>query len=94
MICPEHDLSVYAVNFQESSVGDDNQGKEMDNLIWEGHGLLSWVMEDREAKQVQIFGKVNQQNIDVYVELQPVSNANTYSEQKNISLPFIDGHDH
>jgi hypothetical protein len=52
-------------------------------------------MEDREAtKQVPIFGKLNNQNIDVYVELQPVSNTDTYIEQKNISLPFIDGNDH
>ncbi|KAI8338856.1 hypothetical protein BC941DRAFT_512101 [Chlamydoabsidia padenii] len=74
IICHEHDLSVYSVNFQESENSHQSPGNQIDkadNLIWEGHGLMSWVMDGQDTNKIQVSGKLNQQHIDVYVELQP-----------------------
>ncbi|ORZ21197.1 hypothetical protein BCR42DRAFT_407046 [Absidia repens] len=70
MVCREHDLSIYSANFQESGNGSHHVD-QLDSLIWEGHGLMSWVMEDQHTSEIYVNGKVNQHHIDVYVELQP-----------------------
>jgi hypothetical protein len=72
MICRDHDLSIYTANFLES---DFSQNGQYDTLIWEGHGLMSWIMNQQE--EVEIFGKSeSKDHIDVYIELQPVSELN------------------
>ncbi|KAI9299763.1 hypothetical protein BJ944DRAFT_292166 [Cunninghamella echinulata] len=72
MICHDHDLSIYTANFHESL----NHFDQQDKYIWEGHGLMSWVMDDQHANDTQIEGKFNYSSnqppyIDVYIELQP-----------------------
>lgn len=70
MICRDHDLSIYTANFHESGLGPS---KKRDSLIWEGHGLLSWIM-DQSKQEIQIYGKpMDDTSIDIYIELQPVS---------------------
>lgn len=65
IICRDHDLSIYTANFYETN------SKEKSSIIWEGHGLLSWIIE----QEIQIYGKPNYADnsvIDVYIDLQPV----------------------
>ncbi|KAG1170808.1 hypothetical protein G6F70_007457 [Rhizopus microsporus] len=64
IICRDHDLSIYTANFYETN------SKEKSSIIWEGHGLLSWIIE----QEIQIYGKPNYADnsiIDVYIDLQP-----------------------
>ncbi|CAO3589640.1 unnamed protein product [Absidia cylindrospora] len=70
MICGEHDLSVYSANFQESGTSAQYVD-QANNLIWEGHGLMSWVMEDQHSSEIYVNGKHNQDHFDVCLELQP-----------------------
>jgi hypothetical protein len=78
MICRDHDLSIYTANFHESTIdSSDKQQQQRDALIWEGHGLLTWLMDqstsNTTANEIQIYGKSNTSNcIDIYIELQPV----------------------
>lgn len=67
IICKDHDLSVYTANFHESRLNKKT-------FIWEGHGLLSWILE---KQQTQIYGEakdVNKTTVEVYISLQPVCN--------------------
>ncbi|SAM04984.1 hypothetical protein [Absidia glauca] len=70
MVCHEHDLTVYSTNYHESQSSSPHSEQD-NNLIWEGHGLMSWVMEDQHSDQVYVSGKLNHQHIDVRLELQP-----------------------
>lgn len=72
MVCCEHDLTVYSTNYQESQSSSALYSEKDNNLIWEGHGLMSWVMEDQHNDQIFVTGKLNHQHIDVRLELQPV----------------------
>ncbi|CEP15426.1 hypothetical protein [Parasitella parasitica] len=69
VICRDHDLSIYTANFHESGHGPS---EKRNSLIWEGHGLLSWIM-DQSKDDLIIRGKPGESdlNIDVYIELQP-----------------------
>lgn len=68
MICRDHDLSIYTANFHESGHGPS---EKRDSLIWEGHGLLTWIMDQED---VFVYGKsIDTCIIDIYIELQPVS---------------------
>ncbi|KAK4516027.1 GTPase Ryh1 [Mucor velutinosus] len=69
VICRDHDLSVYTASFHESGHGPSERSN---SLIWEGHGLLSWIM-DQSKDELFVRGKSGKfdLNIDVYIELQP-----------------------
>ncbi|KAL7319322.1 hypothetical protein PS15m_002472 [Mucor circinelloides] len=69
VICRDHDLSIYTANFHESGYGPSEKS---DSLIWEGHGLLSWIM-DQSKDELFVRGKSGESDlsIDVYIELQP-----------------------
>jgi hypothetical protein len=71
MICRDHDLSIYIANFKES---ENKISNEPDSLVWEGQGLMSWIM-NQSSQDIKVLGKTNSadKHIDVYVELQPVS---------------------
>lgn len=73
VICRDHDLSIYTVNFHESGHGPSEKSN---SLIWEGHGLLSWIM-DQSKDELFVRGKLGESDvsIDVYIELQPVRNS-------------------
>jgi hypothetical protein len=71
MVCHEHDLTVYSTNYHESQSFSPHSEQD-NNFIWEGHGLMSWVMEDQHSDQVYVSGKLNHQHVDVRLELQPV----------------------
>lgn len=66
-------MSIYTANFHESGHGPSEEGN---SLIWEGHGLLSWIM-DQSNDELFVRGKSGESdlNIDVYIELQPVRNS-------------------
>jgi hypothetical protein len=69
MICRDHDLSIYTANFHESGHGPS---EKRDSLIWEGHGLMSWIM-DQSRDEMYVYGKsLHHETIDIYIELQPV----------------------
>lgn len=68
MICRDHDLSIYSANFHESGQGPN---EKRDSLIWEGHGLMTWIM-DTSRDELYIYGKSTEHSIDIYLELQPV----------------------
>ncbi|OBZ85029.1 hypothetical protein A0J61_06921 [Choanephora cucurbitarum] len=78
IICREHDLSVYTANFQETKHSISEQHSDSthkrDSLIWEGHGLLTWIM-DQSEDELFIYGKPFQTETDpyfeVFLELQP-----------------------
>ncbi|CAO3677594.1 unnamed protein product [Rhizopus stolonifer] len=64
IICKDHDLSVYTANFPESRLNKKT-------FIWEGHGLLSWILE---KQQTQIYGEakdINKTIVEVHISLQP-----------------------
>ena len=67
MICRDHDLSIYTANFNESGHGPSDT---RDSLIWEGHGLLTWIMDQRE--DIPLHGKRTQNYVEVFIELQSV----------------------
>ncbi|CAO3643944.1 unnamed protein product [Mucor hiemalis] len=67
MICRDHDLSIYSANFHESGQGPN---EKRDSLIWEGHGLMTWIM-DTSRDELYIYGKSTEHSIDIYLELQP-----------------------
>lgn len=70
MICKDHDLCIYTANFHESGHGPS---EKRDSLIWEGHGLMAWIM-DQSRNEIYVYGKSNHhETIDIYIELQPVS---------------------
>ncbi|KAG0185985.1 hypothetical protein DFQ28_008465 [Apophysomyces sp. BC1034] len=72
IICRVHDLSIYAVNFQESGPSDQRE-----SLIWEGHGLLSWILEREDSSEIKVYGKLKpatdgcDRHIDIHIELHP-----------------------
>ncbi|KAI8637169.1 hypothetical protein BD408DRAFT_425010 [Parasitella parasitica] len=70
VICRDHDLSIYTANFHESGHGPS---EKHDSLIWEGHGLLSWIIDKSKDDGLMIRGKPGESDlsIDVYIELQP-----------------------
>lgn len=71
IICQEHDLSVYTANFRETCSSLTNQKKSP--LVWEGHGLLSWILEAKNNQDVKVQGKIAATDkVEIYLELQPV----------------------
>ncbi|KAI8142704.1 hypothetical protein BJV82DRAFT_135533 [Fennellomyces sp. T-0311] len=73
MICQEHDLSIYTANFQESC---STLSDKKNSVIWEGRGLLSWIMdapEHDESGDITIHGKTSnaKDTCEVHIELQP-----------------------
>lgn len=61
LLYPDADCAVYSAHFQES-----------ERLVWEGHGLLSWML-DADSKPGTILGKVRGDHIEVTLQLHPVS---------------------
>lgn len=42
-------------------------------LVWEGHGLLSWILEAKNNQDVKVQGKIAATDkVEIYLELQPV----------------------
>ncbi|KAI8382468.1 hypothetical protein BD560DRAFT_386718 [Blakeslea trispora] len=72
IICRDHDLSVYTANFQETrhslSEQHSDSTHKRDSLIWEGHGLLTWIM-DQSDDELVIYGKPFQTETDPYLEI-------------------------
>lgn len=80
MICQEHDLSVYTANYQETCTALNDSKHQ--GLIWEGQGLLSWIIKGPDSPSVgdktiqgkHVDAKVHggDDHIQVHIELQPV----------------------
>lgn len=89
MICQEHDLSIYAANFRESCSTLNDRRRP---FIWEGHGLLSWIMESSDnSGDILIHGKAvsakdssssSTDHAEAYIELQPVSALTPISKKR------------
>ncbi|KAI8373154.1 uncharacterized protein BYT42DRAFT_616328 [Radiomyces spectabilis] len=78
ILCRDHDLSIYSANLQESPHGNMSDGRH--SFVWEGHGLMSWIMDrpSDDATSITIYGKSNpaedghfDRYSHVYIELQP-----------------------
>lgn len=68
LLYPDADCAVYSANFQEGSPGKDQ-------VVWEGHGLLSWILDSDNG--ISVSGKLSgeQQYIEVTLQLHPVCNG-------------------
>ncbi|KAI9313820.1 hypothetical protein BX666DRAFT_548386 [Dichotomocladium elegans] len=72
----EHDLSIYTANFQESCSILSDKGNS--TTVWEGQGLLSWIMNDNSNSapgDTVVYGRYtdgpDKDHIEVHIELQP-----------------------
>ncbi|KAI7856713.1 hypothetical protein BDC45DRAFT_47483 [Circinella umbellata] len=67
LLYPEADCAVYSASFEETHSSSSSSS----GIVWEGHGLLSWLL-DGEAS-VQVNGKyIDNQHVEVVLQLHPV----------------------
>ncbi|KAI7864859.1 hypothetical protein BDF14DRAFT_1731492 [Spinellus fusiger] len=98
--CPDqlihsaHDTAIYSVNYEESISTDDIDFKNTSSLIWEGHGLLSTILNDT-SNTLQVTGKLKKirssfysHTIQVFIQLHP-SNTNIPEASVSQSLQTL-----
>ncbi|GAB5587713.1 hypothetical protein Unana1_02613 [Umbelopsis nana] len=63
MFFESQEFSVYSMSYEEIATQPPDTVK---NIIWEGHGLLSWILENDQNEDKQISGEVNTANQQQY----------------------------
>ncbi|KAI8883439.1 hypothetical protein K501DRAFT_184467 [Backusella circina FSU 941] len=99
--CPDqlmnNDTAIYSANFEESATVEnwsplhDSRSK----IIWEGHGLLSKILED-DNNPTHVTGKITDSSlpayecsIEVLIQLHPIRNSPLQTTEKAHSLPSV-----
>lgn len=81
LLYPDADCAVYSANFEEMTTAESK-------MVWEGHGLLSWILDKESDKAIQVTGKRSRSNaaandedaaVEVVLQLHPVSKCDLYS---------------
>lgn len=77
LLRPDSDSAVYTANFEEidhKSVASD------ENIVWEGHGLTSWILNDNNHNETSVTARLTKSNqeqdsyiAEVILQLHPVS---------------------
>ncbi|KAI9314748.1 hypothetical protein BX666DRAFT_1963106 [Dichotomocladium elegans] len=70
LLYPDADCAVYSANFEETS------GSASSGTVWEGHGLLSWILDKECDRPFQVTGKrvrssLDEDHIEVVLQLHP-----------------------
>lgn len=81
LLYPDADCAVYSANFEEMTTTAESK------MVWEGHGLLSWILDKESDKAIQVTGKRSRSNaaandedaVEVVLQLHPVSKCDLYS---------------
>lgn len=81
LLYPDADCAVYSANFEEMTATTESK------MVWEGHGLLSWILDKESDKSIQVTGKRSRSNaaandedaVEVVLQLHPVSKCDLYS---------------
>ncbi|KAH8557103.1 F/Y rich C-terminus-domain-containing protein, partial [Umbelopsis sp. PMI_123] len=82
---PNDDCAVYTASFEESDLSTkynnsvtSNRSSPADKTIWEGHGLMSWILDDASSNELYATGKLGaptgsyEYTVEVVLQLQPV----------------------
>ncbi|CDH56044.1 transforming growth factor beta regulator 1 [Lichtheimia corymbifera JMRC:FSU:9682] len=73
LLYPDADCAVYSANFEEMTTAESK-------MVWEGHGLLSWILDKESDKAIQVTGKRSRSNaaandedaaVEVVLQLHP-----------------------
>ena len=74
LLYPDADCAVYSANFEEMTTTAESK------MVWEGHGLLSWILDKESDKAIRVSGKRSRSNatndedaVEVVLQLHPVS---------------------
>lgn len=85
---PSDDCAVYTASFEESDLSNmynnsitanrSSSSSPVDKTIWEGHGLMSWILDDKSQHEPYATGKLGpssgpyKHTVEVILQLQPV----------------------
>lgn len=81
MFFDSQEFSVYSMNYEEIAAQPPDAIK---SIIWEGHGLFSWILENSHRHEKQISGEVNNNGQQYSYE------ARVTVKLKWVSLPPIE----
>jgi hypothetical protein len=77
LLRPDSDSAVYTANFEEV---DHTTTTTDENIIWEGHGLMSWILNDNNHMETSLMARLTKPDDDhdayiaeVLLQLHPVS---------------------
>ncbi|KAI8579404.1 hypothetical protein K450DRAFT_241975 [Umbelopsis ramanniana AG] len=95
---PHEDCAVYTASFEESELSTkynhsvtSNRGSPVDKVIWEGHGLMSWILDDTSQHELYATGKVGppsgayEHTVEVILQLQPTIKMSKSAFYDNLS---------
>ncbi|CAO3695715.1 unnamed protein product [Umbelopsis ramanniana] len=95
---PNDDCAVYTASFEESDLSTkynnsvtSNRGSPVDKAIWEGHGLMSWILDDTSQHELYATGKVGppsgayEHTVEVILQLQPSVKMSKSAFYENLS---------
>lgn len=90
------DCAVYTASFEETDLSNmynntvtsshSSSSSPADKTIWEGHGLMSWILDDAAHHELSATGKVGaasgpyEHTVEVILQLQPVCIIFFFSE--------------
>ncbi|KAG0193045.1 hypothetical protein DFQ28_006639 [Apophysomyces sp. BC1034] len=66
LLCPDADCAIYSANFQETGCLNDHR-----RFVWEGHGLLSWILDEKADESVNGKLDTTDEHIEVMLQLHP-----------------------
>ncbi|KAG2179622.1 hypothetical protein INT44_006470 [Umbelopsis vinacea] len=93
---PNDDCAVYTASFEESDLSTKynnsvHRGSPVDKVIWEGHGLMSWILDDTSQHELYATGKVGppsgayENTVEVILQLQPTIKLSKSAFYDNLS---------
>ncbi|KAI7887180.1 hypothetical protein K492DRAFT_214069 [Lichtheimia hyalospora FSU 10163] len=91
LLYPDADCAVYSANFEEMTSTAESK------MVWEGHGLLSWILDKESDKAIRVTGKRSRSNaandedaVEVVLQLHPVSKCDTiHYSTEHMYLLFV-----
>jgi hypothetical protein len=76
LLRPDSDSAVYTANFEEI---DHKPVASDENIVWEGHGLMSWILNDNNHTKTSVMARLSKPNqerdayvAEVLLQLHPV----------------------
>ncbi|KAM3580469.1 hypothetical protein VKS41_007132 [Umbelopsis sp. WA50703] len=98
---PTDDCAVYTASFEESDLSNmynnsitankSSSSSPVDKTIWEGHGLMSWILDDKSQHEAYATGKLGpssgsyKHTVEVILQLQPSAKMSKSSFYENLS---------
>ncbi|KAI9283903.1 hypothetical protein BC943DRAFT_327303 [Umbelopsis sp. AD052] len=61
LLRPDSDSAVYTANFEEV---DHKPTSTDENIVWEGHGLMSWILNDNNHTESSVMARLTKPNED------------------------------